>query len=515
MAPLVSAGLDTILAFQIGNALAATIGLCLAMYLVWKRTDGMFWPTVMVAIATYCLFLSHLPTITPDGWVTTWVLLFTFALLEFDDRLNPGTRRARILAGAALGAIGVLGYLIKQYLIPVFIVVIIIWLIVRMVRDRRSVPELRGRALVRRWVVLPGAIALTSLILAAPWVTALSIKYDKPTVGSSFSVNIGMKFDPTSATAAPSPTQVPVPPNKYAVSYGEDRGVETTAPGGTFASPSPLAYRIRFYLDQRIQAFPYYLNKVDSIAPFAFVTVLGLFLALLFGWIRYKPNRSLVTIATVWAVYFAGYAAITQASSGGGNVRYYWPLLPLSAVLISLMIPRLWRSLSPRLNTARKVIAIALIAVIPLTAISENAVGLSFPFSTSATSPSVAYLFRPPYKPAPFDLAEVMKKDGIIKPGDRILGTNYRTTLRLGYYLGAQVYGTSGHNYQISNPALQKVLTKDGINYFITYTPVLMKTQPHDGYATPVKNYLVNSICSDSKSSFIEPCNITVFRLNN
>ncbi|MCU1550163.1 MAG: hypothetical protein JWR36_723 [Glaciihabitans sp.] len=514
MAPLIAWGLTPVAAFMWVNFLASSLATVLGTFYIWRRTDRRFIPALITFISIFSLFIAQLPTITPDGWVVTWTILFGMLLTWLDDRLRPGSIRDRILGGVLIGATGVLGYLIKQYLIPVFFVTLIIWLIVRMVSDRKEAKQLPLREKLKRWGILPGVALVTIILVAGPWVAALSIKYGQPTIGTSFAVNIGQKFNPDGTSIVGGPLDLPAPPNKHAVAYGEDRGVAAAENGGTFQSNSTLFQRAKYYFDQRVSAFPYYLIKVQSLTVFGFLIVVSFFIALAFGWIHRKHHRDAVTIGILWMVYFAGYAAITSVISGGGNARYYWPLLPLGTMLFSLLLPNFWHSVAGKFGGWRKALAIVLIALVPLTAIAENALGRPFPFSNIRSSSGIGYFTIPPIAPAPYDLSNQIRADGVIPKDARIVGTNYRMTVRVGYYLGDQVYGTSGHDYDISNPAFQSVLSKNGINYFITYTPVGSKSQNAGDYATIVKEYRQDIACSDTKSPAVVPCKIRIWHIS-
>ncbi len=524
MAPPIAVGADPLTTFMFVNALAGIIGTAMATWIVWRLSGGQFWATVISLASAFTLYLSVAWTITPDAWVVTWVIVFTFALIEIDAKLRPGTAKQRIVAGIILGALGVVGYVTKQYLIPVFVVVTIIWLVVRMIAERHERPDADRRAMKRSWVSMPVTILVTFLVVAAPWVGALSVKYHEFTLGTSAAVNVSSKFDPTSdATAnAPQnldPLQLPTPPNKYAVAYNEDRSVETTD-GADTTTKASLASRLKFYLEERVNVFPYYLQKIASFAPFAWLTVAAFVLALALGFVRFARFRPAVWVATVWVVYFAGYAAITQVSSGGGNVRYYWPLLPLSAMLLSLMIPPIWSRFAAAFRDRpgwkwRRALAVVLIAIIPFSAATQGLLGFPAPFQYLRSSPGVGYLIHAPLEPTPYSFSQQLIRDRVIPDHSKMVGTNYRMTLRLAWYLDGQVYGTSGHNYDITNPAFQKVLTKNGIDYFITYTPVGSKQPDAAPFATLVKSYTTNISCSDLKGANIVPCHVDILKLND
>lgn len=513
MAPLIAGGIDPLLSFMYVNALAATVGTIAAVLFVRRFTNRAFWPAFIVLVVCFALYVSQAPTITPDAWVVTWATLFAWTLVEVDRRLRPGTVKQQILGGLAIGAMGVFGYVAKQYVIPVFIVSVIIWFAVRIVLDARENAPVPREQRFKRWFAAPVAVFVAAAIVAAPWVATLSLKYEEPTVGSSFSVNIGMKFDPkTGEKIARDPLELVAPPNEYAVAYGEDRSVEG-ADGKSFKSDAPLYQRIKYYLIERVAVFPYYLQKIGSFAPFAVIIYAGFLLALLFRWVDIRKHREAVSVLILGLVYFAGYAAITQTSSNGGNARYYWPALTLSTIVFALLLPVLWRTLFADMTKWRRWLAIALIALVPFAAISQNVFGFPWLFSTVRASNGTSFILAAPAAPDPYNFSVKLREDGVIPERSKIVGTNYRMTLRLAFYLEAQAYGRSGHMFDISNPEFQDVLRENDIDYFLRFTPVGEEKPDVSDSTNLVKSYVETLSCSDDRGTEPVPCNIEVLEL--
>jgi len=512
MAPFIALGVEPLFSFMLVNAISAIVGTSAAMALVWRITRGHFWATSIIFVVTFSLYLSQALTITPDSWVVTWTTLFAWTLIEVDKRLHPGTIRDRIIGGAAIGAMGAVGYFTKQYLIPVFIVTVIIWFVFRILADRKEYKPVDRKEAVRRWLIAPAATLLAAVLVAGPWVTALSLKYGELTMGSSFSVNIGMKFDPVSGEEIRDPLEVVEPPNEYAVAFGEDRGTEVAEDGG-FQSSSPILSRIKFYIVERFAVFPFYLQKIGSFAPFAFVLLFGMLAAMTFRWVDFRKHRESVSVLILGLVYFTGYAGITQVQSAGGNARYYWPVLTLSALMLALIVPALWTAVFANANRWRKLVAIIAIAIVPFAAFTQNLAGYPYVFSTIKASTGLGWMIGEPGKPVPYDLAEEIKVDGTIPPHTKLLANNYRMTLRLAYYLDAQAYGRSGHFFDITNPALREVMEEKDIDLFLRYTPADETAPDVSEFATVVKTYTTDVTCSDERSAPIELCNVELIKL--
>lgn len=507
MAPFIAAGIDPLFSFMIVNTISAVVGTAAAMALVWRITKGNFWSTLIALIVTFSLYLSQAPTITPDSWVVTWTTLFAWTLVEIDKRLHPGTIRDRIIAGSAVGAMGAIGYFTKQYLIPVFIVTVIIWFAFRILADRKEHEPADRRETMRRWLLAPAVTVLATLIVAAPWVTALSIKYGEVTLGSSFSVNISQKFDPESGEEVRDPLEIVSPPNDYAVAFGEDRGTEVAETGG-FQSSSPLFDRIKYYVVERFAVFPFYLTKVGSFAPFAFVLLFGLLAAMAFRWVDFRKHRETVSVLILGLVYFAGYAGITQVQSSGGNARYYWPVLTLSTLVVCLLLPALWNGIFARMNLVRRIVAIALIAMLPLSAFTQNIIGYPHLFSTIRASTGVGFIVGEPVKPIPYEFAEQLKADGVFPAHTKFLGENYRMTLRLAFYLDGQAFGRSEHNFNLADPEFRTVFKEKGIDYFVRYTPTGVTRSDISDFGTVVASYNTRMTCSDDRTAEVEDCTV-------
>jgi hypothetical protein len=513
MAPFITAGVDPLFSFMLVNAISATVGTCAAMALVWRYTKGSYWPTFIVLVSTFSLYMAQAPTITPDSWVVTWTTFFAWTLIEVDRRLHPGTVRDRIIGGLAIGAMGAIGYFTKQYLIPVFVVTVIIWFAFRILSDRKEYTPADRKEAARRWLLAPLATVVGVLIVATPWVTALSVKYGELTLGSSFSVNISQKFDPESGEEIRDPLDIPAPPNAYAVAFGEDRGTEVAETGG-FQSSAPLFERIKFYVVERFAVFPHYLNKIGSFAPFAFVLLFGLLAAMAFRWVNFRNHRDAVSVLILGLVYFAGYAGITQVQSSGGNSRYYWPLLTLSTIVFALILPVAWKALFAHANVLRRIAAAGLIALLPLAAFTQNFLGYPHLFSMIQGSAGVGYLVGDPVKPIPAKFSEELKRDGVIAPHSKLVGENYRMTLRIAFYINSQAYGRSNHYYDLYDPAFREVFTDLDLDYFVRFIPTGEDHPDVSEFGKIVASYDTRISCSDERGAPVEDCTVDFISIN-
>ncbi|CAN5577318.1 hypothetical protein BH09ACT4_BH09ACT4_01600 [soil metagenome] len=515
IAPLIVAGLDPLFAFNLVNATVGTATIVLGVLFARRLGQHRFVPALFAFVGTASIALGESTVITPDLLVVAWTIGFAWYLAETDHALRPGTIKSRILWGIGLGALGAVGYFIKLFLVPFFFAALVLWALLRWVTSFSTDRDLSRRRRLRRYILAPLAAIIAFAIVAAPWVGAISAKYGEFTLGSSFAVNISQKFDPESDTGAEpdrDPLQLVAPPNPYAVAYGEDRGTDLNETPA-FQSPAPLGDRVAFYISERLRVFPYYLNKIAMIAPFAFLTMVLLALSFLFGWLKWTQYRPVLIVALVWTVYFAGYAAIAQLSSEGGNLRYYWPLLPLSMIAFGLMVPEIWRRLSHSLTGWRLLLALLLILVVPIAAINQNALGRPHLLAIAPATGGISYIIHPPSKPAIYTPAQDMIERNIIPAGSKIVGETYRSTVLIAYYTGSQAYGRSGHHFNIFDPAFRKVLADNDIDFFLTFTPVGSVPPDVSAFAKVIASYTANLRCGDESDAAMVDCQIQVVDL--
>lgn len=531
MIPLLKAGLSGIFAFMVVNAIAAACGIAIGSLFIWRTTGRKFLPTLVFMFISTIFFAGTSFILTPDSMVVSWVILFVVTLVWVDGRIDLVDLRRRDLwiAGATLGAVGALGYVVKLFIVPVFAVTIIIWVAIRLW------PRPRSMAAPRRPVLIAlGSAVVTAVILCAPWAIALSIKYDEPTIGTSFAVNMESKFAPATGAVAGEPVNIVTPPNENAVSFGEDRTFQTAsaraastaeagdtpAQGGSGVSAESkpkagLLSSAKYYVTERIAAFPLYVNKIASIGPFAVLTLAGFALALIFGFVSYRKQRAAALTGIVAGVYFLGYAAITSASSGGGNSRYYWPVFVLATIMALLLAPEMWHRVKSGSRTPLRLIALALIvSLLPISALWQHGLGKAAPFSTGSGSSGLReQLADGNTKSAEQDVVESQLAE-IIPADSDIMGSNYRTTLKLAYLLEAQVFGKSAMGYDPADPAFVSALRDNGIDYYLDFSPLWVKDLPDvNGIGVVVDSFEKVLPCSDAKSAKKERCFVRVVQV--
>ncbi|MBF0686356.1 MAG: hypothetical protein IR158_05455 [Cellulomonas sp.] len=500
-APLIALGVDGVVAIVAVSAVGASLGLAAGGALVWWATHGRSVPTLLFMATAAVFYLANVRSLTPDVLVVSWTTLFALVLARFDESLATGrhVRRHAVL----LGATCTLGYVTKLFLVPVVVVVLAAWLVLR----------LRDRTARRQVAAAAGLAVLVAGLLAAPWAAVLSWKYGEATIGSSFAVNMSAKVDPTGGAAAREPV-LWAPPNEHAISFGEDRTFQVRTGGGSDGGGQETQQltvrdRLTYYVEQRLLAFPYYLERIRSFAPWT-VPVLALATAALVlsraGEARLR-RTTLALVLTGW-VYFLGYAGVTTAATQGGNARYYWPLLTLSSLAAYSALPALWQRFVAGRGLVVRTAAAILALLIPLTAAWEHGAGVRAPFSVGGKARGVTHALAASQPPDIARLAGEMRP--FVPAGSAILGSNYRATLRLAYYLDARVFGRADQGYDLTDPSFRQQVRDAGIRYHLQFTPVAGADPDLTALGTPLATFTALTTCSDVAGAPIEQCRVSV-----
>ncbi|MFJ3382284.1 hypothetical protein ACIPJ2_17945 [Curtobacterium sp. NPDC090217] len=528
MAPLIAAGVGLTDAFGAVSSFAAAVVVGVGAWLAWTETRRVV-PALVYVVAVTPAMMAAAPARTPDLLVVAWVIGFLWSL-RWADRTAAGPARRRAGAAVVLGVAVALGYFVKLYLLPVAVVSVVAWLSVRWWSARRH-----GTRTARPWLT-PAVVSLAFALVVAPWVGALSAKYETPMLGSSFGVNFGNKF--SSTTNDQGWPFLPVPPNDAATTpnedftpsvYGQgpfDRPTDTPAPGDETAtddaatdatvdqSDTSLVGKARYYVEQRLLAFPYYVKKISDSAPATLPIGVLFAAAVVVGAVRFRRSPFACTTAVVGLVYFLGYAAITSASSAGGNVRYYWPLFPVSVLLAAVMLPAVWRTVTERGVVSRVVVGVA-VGIIAVASVAQNLFGVQAPFVASTTTTGALPVFSGPGKSAVLALAEDMVASGDLPTDARIIGTNTRVTASLALLVDAHAYGRSGQGYDVSSAGQRALFSQVGVQYFLQFDEAGQPQRDYDDAGVRVGSFTATIPCS-SDAAGVPPtdCRVDVVRID-
>jgi hypothetical protein len=525
MAPFIAVGVGQTTAFAIVNTLSCVAVLAMGAWLL-LRTTGNGWTAAWSIAATTPLLMANVSLQTPDTLVLVWCLGFLWALIAADRAWHGSVRRI-VLTAVLLGAVCAFGYFTKAFLVPVFLVVVPVWAVVRWFQDR---PEARER----RSVLLPVVALVAVVLVSAPWVIALSVKFGGIEVGSSLTVNVSGKFSDTSSTDADE-YRIATPPNARAVSPNEDRtpsiydagilSAERTVPEvpqpGAEAAPTTshtttLVGKVRYYVEQRLEALPYYFNRIGSFAPFALAIGVVFVGAVVAGVVHYRRFVFASIVGIFSGVYLLGYAGIATVDTQGGNARYYLPLFIGSVLIAGALLPAFWRA-ARRGRRVRQVVAVVACAVLVVAAYSQNVNGVKAPFSTMGTRPSgipVGQVFGgvvTPDEPLP----DLLLANHTLPAGSRILGTNTRDATLVAFRTGTQMYGEPGQEYDYQDPSFVALLKKSGVQYFLNYTNALIpKDRDYSAIGTLEDSFTVQQTCQDIRSAPVQACRVDVVKVS-
>lgn len=514
MIPLLKIGIEGQLALVLVNALASSFALMLGMYLIWKQTNRNFLLPLLF-LATLTPFLMHaIEEYTPDVLVLPWVILFVYALLKVEKLIGRQSLKADVLAGIMLGLVGALGYYIKVYTLPVYLGVVIIW--ATLCFFNKSVKHKKNNAnhAFSTTRILTTAIVVF-IVTLAPWVAMMSAKYETFIISSSFSVNMGAP-NPVSRTHQSEEHIRKLPP----LLPQDPTLVQATATTSGNSSSPEEAGGLENYVNERFEVLPFYLNRIFSIAPFIIPVMVALGVALLFGKVTYIRHKAIVLSGLVFLIYFLGYPAIVRSASGGGNVRYYWPLFVLSLMIMCMAIPYLWSALKG-LSRLRKSIFVLLVIIAPLAVFTQYAYGMGYPFSlpvsTSGTimdsrRSGVLRILNPSEKSSIVLMADRLKQDDIIRKGDKIASNTDREARY--FALNLEVTGVSFNKMDFRDQSDIKILKQNGVDYFINFVPN-ERTEPlSDAQHNIVATYNHHNLpCDGARWIKPEPCTLQIIEL--
>ena len=337
------------------KVVTGSAGLALALATYWlARRLGLLTTTALVASgAAAAMGLQYATAhISPDLLLAVFVTLYMATVFD-------GTVLSRPRSALACGLLAGMAFLAKSYALPFVLAHYALSAVLQRLTGKLE----RGpRALVIAcW--LAGL-----LVFAAPWTSALTWKYGRFTVSTTAYIahaivapdhTYGLHADPGFRVI---PTHVQVDPsiqgNKYLY-------------WSPFDSIDALAHQLKI-IAVNLSVIRNYLALLHQDGLFSaaiLVSFLGLLTLSGWGQWRFRQAWAILTLA----LYVSGYALIFCTAP-----RYYWPLLPLSLVLLFQYPDALARScpdsLTRMLKSPRRaywvVMGVLLLSSIPLVTVA-------------------------------------------------------------------------------------------------------------------------------------------------
>lgn len=482
LVPFIKLGIDAQLAFVAINGLSAVIALVVGSGLVWRYSRANIIVTLLFMLGTTLLAVNSMGELFPDMMVVAWSTIFIAAMMISDFFSKKGGLKTEALCALTIGLIGAIGYLTKLYLAPFFVGVVVLWTVAKLfaytsgpLRKRLRSPLFLVEA---RLLIMTGAFFV---IFCAPWIVALSAKYNYPTFGSSFAINTAPSFKRPRTNNVPSNqhegkssmlaieekmAELPAsPPHEKAVTTTEDR----TPKNGSGASVGVRqSSALTNFVKKKSVTVPAYIRTLQNMwvlmLPIVFIS--GALLATKRPKLETKRHYYLTLMS--FLVYFCGYAMVT--GNGGGNPRYFWPMVIFSLFLTCFLAGDLMEWSRQRTGVQRVLVVVTILCV-TVTLVS------AYPMSWKSISrdtrlprlEEIAREFESQYNPHEFD---------------DYLSNNGRENRTFAYYVNGQAYGTLGANHQFTDKGMITMMNKRGIDYFLHFSPsseLEFKPEDYDG----------------------------------
>jgi hypothetical protein len=516
MVPFISFGFAGEDSFMIVNAIAASFVLAATGFTVWRVTKRNVFATLLSLVSLQIFLMRIIEEYTPDTLVVAWVILFIMVLFYVDKRLVTASTRSTIMMSGALGLVAVIGYFTKIYTVPVFVVVGTVWFGMYSMSSRRSKGNIGKNSIVRQLIV-PAGVLVTVIIVASPWVYALSMKYGEFMVNSSTSINAQKKF---SADTRVGSTSESLQSNKRLL-LPQDPTPRKSADSTASQSSSKASKSIRDYAIRRFKVLPFYVNRINSINPFILPIMLAALVLVAVGIISYRRHSKIWLLSLTFVTYFSGYLLAVETTSGGGNVRYYWPLFLIALLTVSISLPKMLELLKS--SRKHQIIGYAIALALPLSLVVQYGTGygyaFSLPVSTSgniekASRGDILSILRPSQRTTLANIAIDAKNTNVIKRGS-ILASNIDRELRyVAYYTDSTAYTFS----KSLSAERMEYLTDNNVDYFVQFVPQddRLNAARNLKIGTVVKEYSDTKIaCEDKRHIKPISCTVRIIDLKN
>jgi hypothetical protein len=314
---------DPFVAARVINSLAAVgAALCCALVvhtIVGGRTARVVYPFALVATT---FWMWSMPVITPDMLFTFAIMMFAFAGVR--HFVAPSTLRAVVL-----GFAGGVAYLVKSYALPFVGATLLLTAGVGILSRRARILEVRHAALAFAGF----------LVVAGPWIVAISLQDNKLTIGSSGHYSATYSRLARLRIGIPSPPPQPLEQGRFSHWESPRDPVSNEPPP---VSGSPTRDRI-MDLAHNAQLIARNFRHLEPTGTLFSALIFCAFL-LAFGWRLLEQRQALVLVwlLLLGCLFAAGYIPLLVER------RYLWPanvlMLAFTAGTAATLVPRLLRS---------------------------------------------------------------------------------------------------------------------------------------------------------------------------
>ncbi len=330
--------------------------------------------------------------ITPDLLIVAAMMTYIYLL----------SRKQSFGNAALVGLAGAAGYMVKSY----FLFFVTVHLITLFAITYLTVSKKPSSKQIKYY----GVCLVALLIFIAPWVIAISIKYDRLTVSTAGSYNFSL-LNPDQPGHPMNYAGLMDLPNATAVSAWEDPTYIKQAAWNPLESLSNLRGYVRTVFDNiRRTGIAFIEFSVFSLAAIA----LFVLLTLQKGVKKRDDKRWLLLSATI--VYLFGYWLILI------EPRYMWPLFLMLVLLAGLQVDQAKLS-----KYSNEIVTLALFITF-MSVLYTPVTHLYYKRNPTATLRYQAELLKP-----------------YIKPGEHIASDNF-SAIGLCYYLRAKCFGALSTN---------------------------------------------------------------------
>jgi hypothetical protein len=378
-----------------------------------------------VMLALVPVFLCFALSVRSPDLLVAGILCFYFYRI-FDPEY--GVRR---WDGILCGALGALAYLAKSYafffILPHFILLGILHM--HDAADQGAKGKILKHCLI-------GLLAFS--LLSGLWITVISLKYGRPTVGTAGAYN-HVRTNPASWGSFYLEGVIAAPPNETAVSIMEDPTDLPVPTWNPFESPEALAYQVTVIV-KNIHDIFLHCNRVF---PLTAAIILGYILLVAS---RHNPRRGrqpvLFPVLTL-LTFPAGYTLFVV------NERYLWILFILLILMGAHLLSLVLRSeplAKPIVRRVALLIFVLTFTIVPVKTIAKEA---------------ALYEGRDRYELSNRISARFALSGRLLSDGE------WAKTQRIAFHLGCQYYGAAGDELKKSNAG--EILRGYGIDHVLLW----------------------------------------------